>query len=75
MEYGGNPHLEKVTPIPAEADAANANRVPNGGLVGAEKTAGKDGRGTKRERKDAKAAEKKAEKLAMRQKEKDGGAA
>ena len=75
MEYGGNPHLEEVAPVPAEVEAATANGVPNGSADGAEKAVGKDGRGTKGERKAAKAAEKKAEKMAMRQKEKDGPAA
>lgn len=74
MQYGGNPHLAKVTPVPAGPGAANANGVPTGPVDGAEKSAGKDGRGTKGERKAAKLAAKKDEKMAVRQKDKEGEA-
>ena len=71
MEYGGNPHLEKVTPIPAEGEGAQANGVANGSAE--EKVVREDGKLTKGEKRAAKIAEKKrekeAEKLAMRAKE------
>ena len=74
LEYGGNPHIANVAAALEVGADASANGVPNGEGDGAEKVLRKDGKGTKGERKAAKLAEKKAEKLAMRQKEQEGEA-
>jgi tryptophanyl-tRNA synthetase len=62
LTYGGNPNLSApMVPVVDEEQV-----VANGSA--GEKAAGKDSRGTKGERKAAKLAEKKAEKMAMREK-------
>ncbi|KAK3707860.1 tryptophan--tRNA ligase [Vermiconidia calcicola] len=63
MEYGGNP---RVKASPSEANGS-LTETP------AAAAAGKDGRGTKGERKAAKLAAKKEGKLPVRQKDQDGG--
>ena len=69
LEYGGNPHMEKIAPVLVEANGVVADGAA---ADGGEKAAGKDGRGTKGERKAAKLAAKKEEKMAIRQKEQEG---
>ena len=69
LQYVGNPHatharLEDGGPGAATAEDRASSEIPD-------KPTGKDGRGTKGERKAAKIAEKKAEKLALREKQSD----
>jgi tryptophanyl-tRNA synthetase len=66
LVYGGNPHLQ--APAVPVVDEGTDGAVANGAPVGGEKVAGKEGRGTKGERKAAKMAEKKEKKLADRTK-------
>ncbi|KAK3061500.1 tryptophan--tRNA ligase, partial [Teratosphaeriaceae sp. CCFEE 6253] len=63
LEFGGNPNPTKPASTGAAAGADGS--AVNGGAEG-EKAARDDGRGTKGERKAAKLAEKKAQKLAQR---------
>jgi len=67
LEYQGNPSPTKPQGAPTAEGATT-----NGTAADGEKAAGKDGRPTKGERKAAKVAEKKAEKLALRQKPDSG---
>ena len=66
LEYVGNPSPTKPASAPTAKDE-EAN-----GVASEEKAGGKDGRGTKGERKAAKMAAKKEEKLAMRGKQEEG---
>lgn len=71
LEFQGNPNPTQ----PQASATAEANGEKANGAVDGEKPGGKDGRGTKGERKAAKLAEKQAEKLARRQKPTEEGAA
>ena len=68
LEYGGNPNIQ-VSAVPTVEEG---KADTNGTADGEEKSGGKDGRGTKGERKAAKLAEKKQQKLAERSKQDSG---